>query len=73
LNDAYVKFYNPSEHVAVDKVIVIFKGRFIFWQYIPKKRKSFSIKIYKLYDESGHAYDNTTAKHATVKIFDLQS
>jgi len=59
--------------VAVDKVTVIFKGRVIFRQYIPKKRISFSIKIHKLYDESGYAYDNMTVKHATVKTFDLQS
>jgi len=81
LNKAYAKFYNPSEHLAVDEVIVKFKGRFIFRQYIPKKRKCFSIKIYKLYDESGYTYDmrvywgrdshsttdDMTATHATVR------
>jgi hypothetical protein len=25
-SDAYAKFYNPSEHLAVDEVIVLFKG-----------------------------------------------
>jgi len=39
LNEACAKFYNPSEHLAVDEVIVKFKGRVIFKQYIPKKRK----------------------------------
>ena len=29
----------------------------IFRQYIPKKRKRFGIKIYKLCDESGYTYD----------------
>ena len=57
LNEAYAKFYNPSEHLAVDEVMVKFKGRVIFKQYIPKKRKHFSIKIYKLCDESGYTYD----------------
>jgi len=57
LNKAYAKFYNPSEHLAVDKVIVKFKGRVFCRQYIPKKRIYFSIKIYKLYDESGYTYD----------------
>jgi hypothetical protein len=33
-NQAYAKFYNPSEHLAVDKAIVKFKGRVIFRQYI---------------------------------------
>jgi len=46
LNETYAKFYNPSEHLAVDEVIVKFKGRAIFRQYIPKKRKCFGIKIY---------------------------
>jgi len=57
LNEAYAKFYNPSAHLAVDEVIVKFKGGAIFRQYIPKKRKCFSIKIYKLCDESGYTYE----------------
>ena len=56
-NKGYAKFYNPSEQLVVDEVIVKFKGRVIFRQYIPKKRKCFSIKIYKLRDESGYTYD----------------
>jgi len=81
INKAYATFYNPSEHLAVDEVIVKFKGRVIFRQYIQKKRKRFSIKIYKLCDESGYTYDmrvylgrdshsatdNMTATHATVR------
>jgi hypothetical protein len=57
LNQAYAKFYNPSEHLALDKVIVKFKDRVIFRQYIPKKRKWPGIKIYKLCKESGYAYE----------------
>jgi len=30
LNEAYAKFYNHSAHLAVDEVIVKFKGRVIF-------------------------------------------
>jgi len=81
LNKAYAKFYNPSEHLAVDEVMVKFKGRVIFRQYNPKKRKRFGIKIYKLRDESGYTYDmkvylgkdsdsatdDMTATHATVR------
>ena len=33
----FSKFYNPSEHLAVDEVIVKFKGKIVFKQYIPKK------------------------------------
>ena len=57
LNAAFSKFYNPSENLAVDEVIVSFKGRVIFRQYIPKKRKRFSIKIFKLCDSTGYTYD----------------
>jgi len=32
LNEAYAKFYNPSEHLAMDEVSVTFKGRVIFRQ-----------------------------------------
>ena len=39
LNEAYATFSNPSEHLAVDEVIVKFKGRVIFTQYIPQKKK----------------------------------
>jgi len=81
LNQAYPKFYNLSEHLAVDEVIVKFQGRVIFRQYIPMKRKCFGIKIYKLCDESGYTYDmsvylgkdsrsatdDMTATHATVR------
>ena len=57
LNYKFSKFYNPSEHLVVDEVIVKFKGRVIFRQYIPKKHKHFGIKIYKLCDETGYTYD----------------
>ena len=53
LNQAYPKFYNPSEHLAVDELIVKFQGRVFFRQYIPKKRKHFG----KLCDKSGYMYD----------------
>jgi hypothetical protein len=73
------------EHLAVDEVIVKFKGRVIFRQYIPKKKKDFGIKIYKLCDEnqgintydkrvyfgrdSYSTTDNMTATHA--KLLDI--
>ena len=65
----------------MDEVIVKYRGRVIFRQYIPKKRKRFSIKIYKLRDEAGYTCvirvylgkdsqsttDDMTATHATVR------
>jgi len=59
LNKKFSKFYSPSEHLAVDEVIVKYKGGVIFRQYIPKKHKRFGIKIYKLCDETGYTYDMT--------------
>jgi len=51
------EIYNPSEHLVVDEVIVKFKGRVIFKQYSPKKRKRFGIKLYKLCDSNSYTYD----------------
>ena len=81
MDNNYAKFYNPSENLAVDEVIVKYRGRVIFRQYIPKKRKGFVIKIYKLCDEAGYtcammvylgkdsqsATDDMTATHTTVR------
>ena len=33
LNQKFSKFYSPSEHLAIDEVIVKFKGRVIFRQF----------------------------------------
>ena len=65
----------------MDEVIVKYSGRVISRQYIPKKRKHFGVKIYKLCDEAGYtcamrvylgkdsqsATDDMTATHATVR------
>jgi len=59
LNKKFSKFCNPSEHLAIDEVIVKYKGRVIFRQHIPKKHKRFGIKIYKLCDRTGYTYDIT--------------
>jgi hypothetical protein len=56
LNDTYAKFYSPSDHLAVNEVIVLFKWRVIFKQYIPNKHKHFSTKIYKPCDITGCTY-----------------
>ena len=74
LNAIFSKFYNPSKNLCVDEVIVSFKGRVIFKQYIPKKHKSISIKIFKVCDSTGYTYDikvypgkdrQRTAQHVT--------
>jgi hypothetical protein len=45
LNTAFSKFDNPSEHLVIDEVTVLFKGRVVFRKYISKKHKRFGIKI----------------------------
>jgi len=50
----FSKFYNPSECLAVDEIILKLKGRVLFKQYIPKKRKRFGIKMLKLCDSTGY-------------------
>ena len=76
----FSKFYNPSKHLAIDEVLVKFKGMVLFKQYIPKKRKRFGIKLFKLCDSTGYTYDmnvylgkdrqraeqHLTATHSTV-------
>jgi hypothetical protein len=83
LNNIYSKYYAPTEHLTVDKVMVLYKGKVNFKQYIPKKHKRFGLKIYKLCDMSGCMYDmdvylgmnrtsstaDMTATHATVRHF----
>jgi hypothetical protein len=57
LNVPYSKFYSSSEHLAIDKVIVLFKGKAAFKQCIPTKHKRFGIEIYRLCDRTGYTYD----------------
>jgi hypothetical protein len=33
LNNKFCELYNPTEHLAVDEVIVLYKGRVVFRQY----------------------------------------
>jgi len=52
---------------------MLYKGRVVFWQYIPKEHKRFGIKIYKLCNSLGYTYYMSVylgkqRKHATVQI-----
>ena len=53
----FSKLYGPSEHLAVNEIIVKLKGRVIFKQYIMKKCKHFGIKMCKLCVSIGYTYD----------------
>ena len=70
LIDSYAKYYSLTDHLAADEIIVLFKGRVIFKQYIPKKHKQFVIKLYKFCDSKVHIYNMTVyagkdRKHVT--------
>jgi hypothetical protein len=54
--DAYTKYHSQTKHLAIDEIIVLFTGRVIFKQCIPKKHRRFGIKIYKLCDSEGYIY-----------------
>jgi hypothetical protein len=45
LNEAYAKYYNPTEHVATYEVIMLFKRQVIYKQYLPKKQKLRDINL----------------------------
>jgi hypothetical protein len=51
--NTYSTLYLPTENLAVDEVIVRYKGRVGFCRYIPKKHNRFGIKLYKLLDSKG--------------------
>ncbi|GFY22396.1 piggyBac transposable element-derived protein 4 [Trichonephila clavipes] len=57
LNNSFQEIYDPTEELAIDEVIVVFKGRIIFKQYILKKRKRFGIKVYKIVDKKGYTFN----------------
>jgi hypothetical protein len=54
VNKAFSKFYSAFEYLVVEKVIIPFKGKVVFKQYLPKKPKHLGIKIYKLCDSTGY-------------------
>lgn len=49
--------YMPAEKVAVDEVLLLFKGRLYFRNFIPSKRSRYGIKIYALVDQSGYMWN----------------
>jgi len=80
LIDSYAKYYSLTDHLAVDEIILLCKGRVIFKQYITEKHKHFGIKLYKSCDYKLYTNNMTvcackdrkyvtlsmTATHATV-------
>ena len=56
-NGTFSKFYKNSKNLAIDKIIVSFKGGVVFKQHIPKYVQTKGIKIFKFCDSNGYAYD----------------
>jgi hypothetical protein len=50
---------NLTEQSAADEITVLFKGRVIFIQDIPKKHKLSGIELYKLCDSKGYIHNMT--------------
>jgi hypothetical protein len=50
------KYYSPTEHLAVNEIIVLYKGQVIFKQYIPKKH-SLEYKSKGFVSLKGYTYD----------------
>ena len=52
LNEKFLKFYSLSEHLAIDEVIVLYKGSVIFQQYNPRNtnvlRSKFTNSVMRL-------------------------
>jgi hypothetical protein len=53
LNSVYSKYYASSEHLAADEVILLFKGKVILKNYVPKEHKRFGMKVHKFCDMPG--------------------
>lgn len=65
LKNKFGEMYNLTEHRTVDSVIVLRKGRIIFWHCIPKTYKRSGTKIYKLCNSLGYTYDVCVFKQTT--------
>jgi hypothetical protein len=68
LSDAYDKYYSLTKHLAVDEIIVMFEGKVIFKQCIPKRDRWFGIKIYKLSDSKVCAYNMSVCLDRNKKL-----
>jgi len=52
-NNKMTEIYEPSENLALDESMVLFRGRLVFRQYIKNKRHKYGIKLYMLTESGG--------------------
>ncbi|GFS21064.1 PiggyBac transposable element-derived protein 4 [Elysia marginata] len=53
---AFSKAFTPYQNICIDELLLLFKGRIIFRQYIPLKRARFGIKLFCLTDKNGYLH-----------------
>lgn len=56
LNKNFQNYWSPFQHVAIDEILLLFKGRFKGRQHIRGKPHSTGLKFYALCDEFGYLY-----------------
>lgn len=56
LNEKFQRCYTPSQDLALDESLLLWKGRLLFRQYLPAKRAKYGIKMYNLCENSGYTY-----------------
>jgi hypothetical protein len=56
LNKNFQKYWNLFQHIAIDEILVLFKGRFSGRQHIRGKPNSTGLKFFALCDEKGYLY-----------------
>ena len=57
MKERFNTVYYPDEHITVDESLVLYKGRWLFKQYIKTKRDRFGIKFYELASSDGTLLD----------------
>ena len=57
LEQKFQEVYTPEAAICIDESLILWKGRLLFRQYIPNKRKRFGVKLYALCESStGYMY-----------------
>ena len=57
LKDRFKSIYVLGSTISIDKIMVPWKGRLLFKQYIPGKVHKYGVKIYKLAATNGHTWN----------------
>jgi hypothetical protein len=61
LNDAYENYYNSSEHLSADEIILKFKGKVVMWDWI--------LECFKEYHTSGRSTYITRGRRLYIYIY----